>query len=126
MLKKECLLEQKKQKKLTLEKKNKKKTEKDASKKNVQTPKKIMKKAQLTLKLIKNLSTYYGLAIRRNSDSVENMRKEIWAAYYHKNSTDENSQHSYCPVGEKSWCNWRKMEAAGGNDLKNFKHPPFR
>ncbi|XP_076396333.1 uncharacterized protein LOC143265856 [Megachile rotundata] len=41
------------------------------------------------------------------------MRKEIWATFYHKCSTNENPQHEYCPVGENSWCKWRKAEAEG-------------
>jgi len=35
-------------------------------------------RGKLTGKLIDELSMYYGLAIRRNTDSVENMRKEIY------------------------------------------------
>lgn len=36
-------------------------------------------KEKLTGKLIDELLVYYGLAIRRNKDSIEEMRKEIWA-----------------------------------------------
>jgi len=39
-------------------------------------------KGKLTGKLIDELSIYYGLAIRRNSDSVEKMRNNIWATLY--------------------------------------------
>ena len=71
---------------------------------------------------MKELSTYYGLAIRRNIDSVENMRKEIWATFYHKISTDRKPQHSNCPAGANSWCDYRKLEAQ--KKLKGYKHPP--
>lgn len=67
---------------------------------------------KLTDKIIGELTKYYGLAIRRHHDSVEEMRKEIWATYYHKSSTDKNPQHENCPSGENSWCKWRKAEAA--------------
>lgn len=80
------------------------------------------KTSKLTLKVMKNLSTYYGLAVRRNSDSLENMRNEIWAAYYHKISTDEKPQHMYCPAGADSWCTYRKAEAAGEDEVKKYKH----
>jgi len=30
------------------------------------------------------------MAIRRNPDSIENMRNAIWATYYHFNSSDSN------------------------------------
>lgn len=59
-------------------------------------------KGKLTGKLIDELSIYYGLAIRRNSDSVEKMRNNIWATLYHKLSTDEKPQHDKCPIGEDS------------------------
>ncbi|GIY59185.1 hypothetical protein CDAR_99441 [Caerostris darwini] len=41
--------------------------------------------------------------------------------FYHKVKTDENPHHSYCPVGSKSWCKWRKSGAEG--TLENFEHP---
>jgi len=44
----------------------------------------------LTNRMIVKLSTYYGLAILRNLDSVEEMKKAIWATFYHLTSTDEN------------------------------------
>ncbi|XP_076683524.1 uncharacterized protein LOC143376766 [Andrena cerasifolii] len=68
---------------------------------------------KLTDKVIGELTKYYGLAIRRHADSTEEMRKEIWATFYHKCSTDTNPQHEYCPAGENSWCKWRKTEAQG-------------
>jgi len=61
-------------------------------------------KGKLTGKLIDDLSLYFGLAIRRNHNSIVNMKKEIWATLYHKISTDDNPQHDRCPDGENSWC----------------------
>ena len=52
--------------------------------------------------LIEKLTTYYGLAIRNNIDSLENMKNAIWATFYHKSSTDEKPQHCYCSYGEKT------------------------
>ena len=81
-----------------------------------------VKTVDLTIKLMKELSTNYGLAVQRNKDSVEGMRNEIWAGFYHKISTDSKPQHQYCPAGESSWCKYRKAEAK--QTLKDFKHPP--
>lgn len=132
--KKECVLHVKKRLyKRALDAKKKHAQLKKATKKLTEEGKKIQQKAkkskdkkpkcqQLTIKLLQELSTYYGLAIRRNSDSTERMRSEIWAAYYHKISTDENPQHSYCPPGSESWCKWRQSEAAG--TLDTYEHPP--
>jgi hypothetical protein len=76
-------------------------------------------KGKLTMKLIDQLTIYYGLAIRRNSNSLENMRNEIWATLYHKMSTDENPQHEKC---SESWCEWKKAQATGS--LDSFHHKP--
>lgn len=53
------------------------------------------------------------------------MKKEVWATYYHKCSSDKNPQHQFCPEGEDSWCKWRKAEAK--NELDQFHHdkPPL-
>ncbi|XP_039303732.1 uncharacterized protein LOC120357462 [Solenopsis invicta] len=75
---------------------------------------------KLTDKIISELSTYYGLAIKRNPESVEEMRNAIWATFDHKRSTDKNPHHERCPKGSTSWCAWRKSEAAG--TLSTFTH----
>lgn len=80
-----------------------------------------IKTAALTNKLMKELSTYYGLAILRHKDSVKDMRDAIWAAYYHKISTDAEPQHTNCPAGADSWCKYRQSEAT--NSLTDYKHP---
>ncbi|KYN32611.1 hypothetical protein ALC56_13092, partial [Trachymyrmex septentrionalis] len=49
-----------------------------------------------------------GLAIRRNVNSIENMKKVIMAIYYHMCSTNENPRHEDCPPGTDSWCKWQK------------------
>ena len=57
-------------------------------------------KGKLSGKLINELAIYYGLAIRRNHDSVEKMRNEIFATLDYK--LDRRS-HESCPPGENSW-----------------------
>jgi len=70
-------------------------------------------KGKLTGKLIDELSIYYGLAIRRNYDSIEKMKNDIYAILYHKLSTNANPQYERCPPGEESWCSWQKAHATG-------------
>jgi len=53
-------------------------------------------KGKLSAKLIDELTIYYGLAIRRNPTSLDDMKNEIWATLFHKLSTDENPQHEKC------------------------------
>jgi len=77
---------------------------------------------KLTDKLIKDLTLYYGLAIRRHPDSVEEMKKAVWATFHHKCSKDDEPNHGDCPPGENSWCKWRIAEAAG--KLDDFHHEP--
>lgn len=62
-------------------------------------------KGKLTDALIKKLTTYYGLVIRRNSESVDEMQKAIMATYYHLCSTNEKPMHENCPVGTDSCVN---------------------
>lgn len=81
-----------------------------------------VKTKKITNKLLQELSIFYGLAIRRHPDSLEDMKKEVLAGYYHNISTNENPQHSYCPIGPESWCKWRKSEAAG--TLDSYEHSP--
>ncbi|KAG8231299.1 hypothetical protein J437_LFUL006955 [Ladona fulva] len=58
-----------------------------------------------------DLTTYYGLAIRRHPESACKMKDAIWATFYHKCSTGKDPQHSKCPEGADSWCKWRVAEA---------------
>lgn len=79
-------------------------------------------KGKLTAKLIDELSVYYGLAIRRNKDSMPDMKKAIWATLKHKASTNEKPQHEDCPQGEDSWCTWQQAKAQG--NLSDYEHKP--
>ncbi|XP_071575445.1 uncharacterized protein [Temnothorax nylanderi] len=80
---------------------------------------------KLTDKIINEMTKFYGLAIRRHADSVEEMSKEVWATFFHKCSTDRNPQHQNCPAGEDSWCKWQQAAAKG--ELNKFRHdkPPL-
>lgn len=85
--------------------------------------KKLSGKGKLTGKLIDKLTIYYGLAIRRNSDSIEQMKNEIWATLYHKISTNKKPQHHLCPKGPRSWCEWQ-LKKAIGEDETTYEHKP--
>lgn len=93
---------------------------KSAARKSIEKP--IVKTAAFTNNIMKKLSTYYELAMRRHSDSVEEMRTAIWATFFHKFSTDEKPNHDNCPEEADSWCAYRVAEATG--ELDTFKHPP--
>jgi len=77
---------------------------------------------KLTDKLIKDLTIYYGLAIRQNTKSLQNMKDAVWTTYYHKISTDEKPMHSHCPSESDSGRSWRIAEANG--TLQNYHHNP--
>ncbi|XP_067205402.1 uncharacterized protein [Linepithema humile] len=76
-------------------------------------------KGKLTGKIIDKLSVYYGLAIRRHCESVEKMKNAIWATFYHYSSTDKSPQHSKCPEGAESWCEYQRAKAT--NELDSYK-----
>ena len=68
---------------------------------------------KLTDKVINKLQKYYGLAITRHQDNVDEMYKETWATLHHFSSTDENLNHGNCAAGANSWCSYRRAEAEG-------------
>lgn len=77
-------------------------------------------KGKLTGKMIDKLTVYYGLAIRRNCESMMKMKNAIWATYYHYSSSDEFPQHDQCPVGAESWCTWQRAFAS--DKLASYSH----
>ncbi|GFT56013.1 uncharacterized protein TNCV_3116991 [Trichonephila clavipes] len=60
--------------------------------------KKYFGTGRLTLKEVDSIQHYYGLAIRKNLSSVEDVKRAIWAIYFHKLSTEDNPQHALCPL----------------------------
>lgn len=97
----------------------------DVKKKN----KELGGKGKLTAKMIDKLTIYYGLAIRRNPESIDAMYNDIWATYFHYSSTDKHPQHEKCPAGDDSWCEWQRAlaalpETSGAKRTKN-KIPAF-
>lgn len=54
------------------------------------------------------LQEYYGLAIKRGGSDLEQMKKNVWATYFHKISTDEKPQHNLCPPGPDTWCGYNR------------------
>jgi len=89
---------------------------------NLKKTAKLGEKGKLTDVLIKKLTKYYGLAIRRNSHSKDDMKKAIMATYYHLTLTDQEPQHQYCPPGADSWCTYRVAEAQ--NATQTYNHSP--
>ncbi|GFY24795.1 uncharacterized protein TNCV_2689861 [Trichonephila clavipes] len=60
--------------------------------------KNISGRGRLTLKEVDSIQHYYGLAIRKKLSFVEDMKRAIWAIYFHKLSTEDNPQHALCPL----------------------------
>ncbi|GFT50234.1 uncharacterized protein TNCV_3622861 [Trichonephila clavipes] len=75
--------------------------------------KNISGRGRLTLKEVDSIQHYYGLAIRKNLSSVEDVKRAIWAIYFHKLSTEDNPQHALCPLGEDSWCGYNRSIVTG-------------
>lgn len=71
----------------------------------------------LTGPVMKKISFYYSLAIQSHPDSKEDMKKAIWAIYYHLTSTDANPQHDKC---DAEWCGYLKAQ----HENKVYKHKP--
>lgn len=67
-------------------------------------------KGRLTDEAINSLQNYYGLAIRRNKNDLQNMKKDVWATFFHKASTNEKPQHNLCDI---SWCRYKQSQRDG-------------
>lgn len=65
-------------------------------------------KGRLTGKAIQKIQIYYGLAIRKNTHSVEAMRRAVWALYCHVSSSNEHPLHILCPDTDDTWCKYNK------------------
>lgn len=89
--------------------------------------KKLGGKGRLSQRNILQLQTYYGLAIRRNTHSVEAMKTAIWASYFHTMSKNENPTHELRPKDQDTWCkyNLAKLNPTGeAYDHKKHFHLP--
>ena len=65
-------------------------------------------------RMIDLLQTYFGMAVRSNTENLQNMTRATWAALMHKvQHEDPAKQHRFCPPGGDSWCGWQ-VEQAGG------------
>lgn len=78
-------------------------------------------KGELTDILIKELTLYYGKAIR-SRNTVEEIKNNTWATFHYKCSTNQKPQHDHCPSGQDRWCTWQKAKCDGS--LKDYKHKP--
>lgn len=77
-------------------------------------------KGRLTDKIIDTLTVYYGNAIREHKNNLTEMRKAVWAVYFHTRSTDSEPLHTFCPSGSESWCGYNKNIACG--NVNKFVH----
>lgn len=69
-------------------------------------------KGRLTDMAMKKLQIFYGLAIRRNTNSLEAMQAAVWAVYFHVKSSNKKPTHQLCSKGDNTWC---KFLAASRN-----------
>ncbi|GFU53513.1 uncharacterized protein TNCV_3169441 [Trichonephila clavipes] len=77
-------------------------------------------KGRLTDRMIDLITTYYGNAIRQNKTCLSDMRKDVWAVYFHIRSSNEEPLHSFCPVGPNSWCKYQNQVVEGS--VETFRH----
>ncbi|GFU34495.1 uncharacterized protein TNCV_1992371 [Trichonephila clavipes] len=77
-------------------------------------------KGKLTDRMIDLITTYYGNAIRQNKTCLSDMRKAVWAVYFHIRSSDEEPLHKFCPVGPNSWCKYQNQVVEGS--VETFRH----
>ena len=77
----------------------------------------ISGRGRLTEDQVKSMQQYHGNAVRDNKGDLKAMRQVIWATFFHKGSTDEQSSHNFCL---DFWCPYTKAEKGGTSDT--YKH----
>lgn len=81
---------------------------------------KVMKRSlfggrnKLTDDVIGHLTRYCTAAIRRSRGSIQDLRKDILATFFHCSSSDEHPRHHFCPAGSNSWCFYNQARAVCG------------
>ena len=73
----------------------------------------ISGKGKLTDTRIKELTRYYGTAIKSNVADLEGMESAVWASFFHTFSSKEEPHHNLCPTGSSSWCHWQRANSTG-------------
>ena len=68
----------------------------------------ISGKGKLTDKRIKDLTRYYGAAIKSH-DNLEDMEKAVWATFFHIFST---VLHNFCPTDSTAWYYSQQAQAS--------------
>ena len=70
--------------------------------------------SKLTHKIINKMQNYFGIAIRNNNTSVDDMKKAIGAVLYHcSEANDPEARHMYCDRTEGTWCKYWKSNIMG-------------
>lgn len=100
------------------------------------------KKHRLTDLCIDKLQSY-GKAIRRNvkpgvltsvevKKQIKTMQNDIMAVLYHSCSIPEKERHQYCPLGNESWCQFKRTGSFENKDhhldpvFLNLLQPTFK
>ena len=72
----------------------------------------------MTAPVIDKLQNYFGIALRANCTTVENMQNAIWASFFHVASSEKNNYHSNCETSSVSWCQYQRGKMNGTNLYK--------
>ncbi|MBP1527417.1 MAG: hypothetical protein H9Q66_05815, partial [Spiroplasma ixodetis] len=81
-------------------------------------------KGRLTDAVINKIQQYYGQAIRAHTDNVEDMKRAVWAIYFHLWSSNERPLHGLCPKGPESWCKYQKA-VTSNEDYNHDQHEHY-
>ena len=90
------------------------------------TDKPLHGKGNLTNSAIDSMQSYYGIAIRNNTNNIYAMKKAIGAVLWHSTNFSDNSiRHSMCPRDEYSWCKWQLDKLKATNTHTNKINLPI-
>lgn len=72
----------------------------------------------LTEATIDKLQNYFGIALRANCTTVQQMSSGIMASFFHVASSEKRNLHTFCPSGAESWCQFKRDVTNGTNLYK--------
>ena len=68
--------------------------------------------------IIDKLHNYFGISLRSNLNTVEQMQNTIWASLLHVSSSEKKNFHDYCEKSSSSWCQYPRDQI---NDTNFYK-----
>ena len=79
---------------------------------------------RLADKVINKLQNYFGIAIRRNTHDLLEMKKAVGAVVYHcSDASNSEARHMFCSKKPGTWCKYHESKINGTNNTEKAGLP---